>query len=103
MVAKRRSKAGGYAWRRQRKLLPWLAPILLPTFLYPILFLWAVVPGKMSLWVSLLVIAPFFLLILVGNKITDAIDPRWGDGARGEFRVGRELEKLYKRRFLRIS
>lgn len=39
---------------------------------------------------------PLVALALISDKATDEINARWGEGARGEFRVGEELEKLYK-------
>ena len=52
--------------------------------------------GAVPLWISLvllpiLLIGCFFLV-----QVIHRIDTRWGEGARGEVRVGEELEHLHR-------
>lgn len=97
MANKKRSKAGEYAWRRhQRQMLPWLPFVLAPAFAYPAFLLAFVVPGKVDVWVFGAVAVVFVGAMLAIEKKTNVLDKSWGEGARGEIRVGEELEKLHK-------
>lgn len=93
-----RSRAGGYAWQRHvRSFRPWLIPALLPSFLYPVFVFAFVLPQKVSLWVTLAVSAAMVLAVWLTHwLIENRQDRSWEEGARGEIRVGRELEKLYR-------
>lgn len=46
----------------------------------------------------ILVLVLVVLWVVVGRRI-ERIDARWGAGAKGEFRVGKELERLHKEGF----
>lgn len=77
-------------------MIPWLLPILAPSVVLPIFFFLYVVPGRADFGMALLVSVALLALALVSYKIADQTNQRWGEGARGEFRVGEELEKLHK-------
>ena len=97
MEERKRSKAGAYAWRmHKRKTFPWLLPILVPMLVYPALMLMFIVPGKLGFWSAHLIFLPVVGVAILANREADARKLRWGDGARGEFRVGGELEMLHK-------
>lgn len=78
-------------------MLPWLVPTLLLFILGPVV-IFTVLPSGMT-WTFLLIIVLLAFLTVVVDKITDGINATWGEGARGEFRVGEELDKLYKEGF----
>lgn len=44
-------------------------------------------------------IPAMFVTYLVWNRKTDPVNNTWGEGARGEFRVGAELERLHEHGF----
>lgn len=95
-----RSQAGRYAWRRHMKgILPWLPFSILPAFLYPIFVFAFAIPGKLDFWSMSFVAVLVIGMLLFIDKKTDRIDATWGDGARGEFVVGEELDKLHKEGF----
>lgn len=100
MEERKRSKAGAYAWRKhQRLMLPWLPVYFVPALIYPLFLLAFVLPGRMNVWaVNLGALLFIEIMYLVSQKI-DALNSRWGEGARGEFRVGEELEKLHTEGF----
>lgn len=96
MEERKRSKAGTYAWRmHKRKTFPWLLLILAPMLVYPALLLIFVVPGKLGFWSAHLIFLPVVGVAILANREANARNMRWGDGARGEFRVGEEIEKLH--------
>ena len=77
-------------------MLPWLPVFFVPALGYPAVMLAFVVPGKMNVWNANLLAALCIGALYLMSRKTDALDARWGEGARGEFRVGEELEKLHK-------
>lgn len=100
MTVKKRSKAGAYAWSRHMKsFMPWLFPMLFISLLYP-LFLFGLVfsgvLGSVGTIVGSVAIAGTSWAIM---KLVESKDWHWEEGARGEFLVGEELEKLYKEGF----
>lgn len=100
MTIAKRSKAGGYAWRRHLKvMLPWVGLFLAPVLAYPVFLLAFVVPDEVNIWLSNAVTLLIVGLLVTIDKKTDMLNARWGEGARGEFRVGEELEKLHKEGF----
>ena len=92
----RRSRARLSTWRRHRKemLGPW-SYALLASFVSVELFFVGIVP----LWVMAAFIPAMFVTYLVWNRKTDPVNSTWGEGARGEFRVGAEFERLHKHSF----
>ena len=94
-----RTKAGDYAWRRrQREMLPWAVGSL--AFLLAYLALAALaLAGHVPFWASLSLIPTLLVGWFFLGKVLDRIDARWGEGARGEFRVGEELERLHEEGF----
>lgn len=79
-------------------MLPWsyaLFGVLLAAALLTVLFLLGLVP----LWAMLACIPLMLVVYRVWDKKTDPINNTWGEGARGEARVGAELEKLYREGF----
>jgi hypothetical protein len=96
MEARKRSEAGGYAWKRhQRSLLPSLAVATLLMFAYPpIVFAYLLRDGltwPLTLLSLLLVAVPAFLM-----QRYESVHGKQERGARAEKEVGRELEKLHK-------
>lgn len=94
-----RSKAGLSTLRRHRKkMMPWsylLFGVLIAAALVTVLYFLGLVP----LW-AMLACPPLMLVVYrVWDKKTDPINDSWGEGARGEARVGAELEKLYREGF----
>ena len=96
---RRRTKAGLSTLRQHRKkMLPYSYPLfgaLLAVALVTVLFFLGVAP----LWAMLASIPLMLFTYRLWDKKTDPIYNRWGEGARGEARVGAELEKLYKEGF----
>lgn len=96
----KRSKAGAYAWSRHMKSLrPWFLPMILMVTFYPLFIFVFVMSGRLSwLWsiVSVLTLAAITRALM---KFMESRDWSWEEGARGEFLVGEELEKLYKEGF----
>ena len=80
-------------------MLRWLPVYLVPTLVYPPFVLAFVVPGRVSLWIFNLAMLLCVGVIYLVDKKTDVSNATWGEGARGEFRVGEELEKLHKEGF----
>lgn len=100
MTAEKRSKAGAYAWsKHMESLRPWFLPMLLILLMYP-LFLFGLVfsgiLGSVGTIVGSFAIAGTSWATI---KLMESRDWRWEEGARGEFLVGEELEKLYKEGF----
>lgn len=94
-----RTRAGAYAWRqRQRRMLPWAVGGFSFLAFYLVLAVLALA-GYVPLWLSFLLIPTLLVGWFLLEKATGRIDARWGEGARGEFRVGEELERLYKQGF----
>lgn len=96
---RKRSKAGLSTLRRHReKMMPWSYPLFGAIFggvlVMALFFL-----GFAPLWVMLACPPLMFFVYLVWDKKTDPINDRWGAGARGEARVGAELEKLHREGF----
>lgn len=69
---------------------------VVPAFLYPISVFAFVIPGKIGFWSTNFVTVLVIGILLFIDKKTDRINATWGEGARGEFRVGEELDKLHK-------
>ena len=96
---RRRSKAGLSTLRRHRKkMLPWsyvLFGVILAAVLVTVLFSLGFVP----FWAMLACILLMLGAYRIWDKKTDPINDSWGEGARGEVRVGAELEKLYREGF----
>ena len=72
---------------------PWsyaLLAVLLASFASVVLFFVGIAP----LWVMAVSIPVMFVTYLIWNRKTDPVNNTWGEGARGEFRVGAELERL---------
>ena len=95
----RRSKAGASALRRHRRnMMPWsyvLLGVLLAALVVEVLFL----AGFMPLWAAVSCIPAMLVTYLVWDKKTGKTDATWGEGARGEKRVGAELERLHEEGF----
>src|SRR3712207_3354796 len=79
-------------------MLPWVMGSLLFLFLCLVLAVLTLV-GYMPLWVSFPLIPTILVVWIFVGKVLDRIDTRWGEGARGEFQVGEELERLYNEGF----
>ena len=99
MGAVTRSKAGESAWKAYRRNL-------LPNAIFALLlivgcsaFVALIANDQLSTLGSLLLFACLTALFVVWNRNLDAISERWGAGAEGEVRVGRELERLHKEGF----
>ena len=99
MGAVTRSKAGESAWRAYRRNL-------LPNAIFALLliagcsaFVALIVNDQLGILGSLLLFACLTALFVVWNRNLDAISERWGAGAEGEVKVGRELERLHKEGF----
>jgi hypothetical protein len=96
---KERTKAGAYAWRqRQRQMLPWAVGSLFFVLVCLVLLVLALV-GYLPFWVSVPLIPTMLVVWFFLGKVLDRIDASWGEGARGEFQVGEELERLHKEGF----
>ncbi len=65
-------------------------------FLYPISVFAFVIPGKIGFWSTNFVTVLVICILLFTERKTNRINATWGEGARGEFRVGEELDKLHK-------
>ena len=99
MGAVTRSKAGESAWRAYRRNL-------LPNAIFALVliagcsaFVALIANDQLGTLGSLLLFACLTALFVVWNRNLDAISERWGAGAEGEVRVGRELERLHKEGF----
>lgn len=96
---KERSKAGLSTLRRHRKeMVPWsyvLFGSLLISFAVLVLFLVGLAP----FWGPVSCLPVMLLAYMAWNKKTDRTNDTWGEGARGEVRVGAELERLYEQGF----
>ena len=94
-----RTKAGLSTLRQhQKRMLPYSYPLfgfLLAAALVTVLFFLGVAP----LWAMLACIPLMLFTYRLWDKKTGPIYNRWGEGARGEARVGAELEKLHKEGF----
>lgn len=93
--SRRRSRAGLSTWKRHQEGMkgPWsyaLLAVLLASFASVVLFFVGIAP----LWVMAVSIPVMFVTYLIWNRKTDPVNNTWGEGARGEFRVGAELERL---------
>lgn len=55
--------------------------------------------GRLGPLASLLVAFSLLAVYFMSNKSMDRINETWGDGARGEFAVGKELERLHNEGF----
>ncbi len=55
--------------------------------------------GYLPLWVSIALLPTILIVWFFFERLTDPIDASWGEGARGEFQVGEELERLHKEGF----
>lgn len=80
-------------------MLPWAVGFFLFLASYLILALLALA-GYLPLWISFFLIPTILVLWFFAERILDRIDASWGEGARGEFRVGEELERLHEEGFL---
>ncbi len=69
--------------------------LMVVCFLYVGLVANGYVEGLAAILFGLCLVA----LYVLWDKGTDRIDQRWGEGARGEFKVGAELERLHKAGF----
>jgi hypothetical protein len=95
----RRNEAGAYAWQRHTQLLmPYVVGFSVLFLAYIAVVVLAIV-GLVSLWMPLALTPLAGLGFLYTEKVTNRIDAGWGDGARGEIQVGRELERLYREGF----
>ena len=94
-----RTRAGSYAWRRrQREMLPWAVGSLAFLLAYLALAVLSLA-GRLPFWASLSLVPTMLVGWFFLGKVLDRIDARWGEGARGEFRVGEELERLHEEGF----
>ncbi|CAA9352066.1 MAG: hypothetical protein AVDCRST_MAG93-7168 [uncultured Chloroflexia bacterium] len=95
----KRSKAGRSAWREhRRRMIPGVVfaiVLMIVCFLYGGLVANGYVEGFAAILFGLCLVA----LYVFWDKSTDRIDQRWGEGARGESKVGAELERLHKQGF----
>lgn len=79
-------------------MMPWsyvLLGVIFAAVLVMVLSLLGIVP----FWAMFLCVPLMLVMWRVWEKKTDPINATWGEGARGEFRVGAELEKLYQEGF----
>ena len=94
-----RTKAGSYAWRRrQRQMLPWAVGSLAFLLAYLALAVLALAE-RLPFWASVSLVPTLLVGWFFLGKVIDRIDARWGEGARGEFLVGQELERLHEEGF----
>ena len=78
--------------------MPWsyvLLGVLLAALVVEVLYLAGLVP----LWAAVSCIPAMLVTYLVWDKKTDKTNATWGEGARGEKRVGAELERLHEEGF----
>ncbi len=99
MGAVTRSKAGESAWRAYRRNL-------IPNAIFALLliagcfaFVALIANDQLGTPAMVLMFACLIGLYAVWNRNLDAISGRWGAGAEGEVKVGRELERLHKEGF----
>ncbi len=79
-------------------MLPWVVGSSLFLLVYLVLAVLALV-GYLPYWVSISLILTVLIMWFFLGRVLDRIDARRGEGARGEFRVGEELERLHKEGF----
>lgn len=100
MASVRRSRAGRRAWRRHRRsLLPVLSLVTIAAIAYPVAVFAFLLPDMTNRWYVLLMFVLLGLVVWLEIKRWEDANSKWEAGARGEMRVGRELEKLYKEGF----
>jgi Ca2+/Na+ antiporter len=78
--------------------MPWSYVLFAFLFLCVILFVLHLL-GLAPLWVAGAAFLALLVVYRVWDKKTDVTDKTWGEGARGEFRVGAELERLHEHGF----
>lgn len=92
----RRSEAGLSVWQeRQKRMLPWACALLSLLVVYSVLAFLSF-SGRLPFWVGVRGphADPARRLPGLGVK-TNHIEARWDEGARGEFVVGAELERVH--------
>lgn len=84
--------------RHRKNMMPWsyvLAAALATLLIAAVLSLGGLVP----FWIPIPLIVMTSAIYWVWDKKTDKTNNTWGEGARGEARVGRELERLHAEGF----
>ncbi|HET7478113.1 MAG TPA: nuclease-related domain-containing protein, partial [Rubrobacteraceae bacterium] len=100
MESMRRSKAGAYAWSKHMKSMRlWLLLLVPLLLLYPLFLFVFVFSGRLSPVGTTVGTFMIVGICWAMTKLMESRDWRWEEGARGEFLVGEELEKLYKEGF----
>lgn len=99
MDATTRSKAGESAWKAYRRNLVPNAVLGILLMMACLAFVILSARGQLGPAASLLLFACLVSLYVVWNRNLDAIGARWGAGAEGEVKAGRELERLHREGF----
>lgn len=95
----KRSRAGLSALRRHRKnMMPWSYVLFAAIFIALVVIVLPLV-SLAPFWVGIPAILILLAIYRVWDKKTDKTNNTWGEGARGEARVGAELERLYEEGF----
>lgn len=99
MGAATRSKAGRSAWKAYRRKMVPLAVFGLFLMVCCFAFVALIANDKVSISLAFLIFMCLMSTYVFWSRSLDAIAQRWGAGAVGETRVGRELERLHKEGF----
>ena len=75
-------------------MVPW-SYVLSAVLIASLVVLVLLIPGLVPAWVAAASLPAMLVAYVVWDKKTDPINDTWGEGARGEFRVGAELEMLH--------
>lgn len=84
--------------RHRKNMMPWSYVLMVAVaslLIVPILLLAGIIPY----WVPIPVVIIALVIYRVWDKKTDITNNTWGEGARGEAKVGRELERLHAEGF----